>query len=479
MSERFDLLNSDGTSRVLVVEDDPVSSMLVQRLFSTQGVQVDVAPNGIVALEKQRQNNYRLVVSDWMMPEMDGVELCRQFRRLPGPYVYFILCSAKGQKEDRREAFEAGVDDFLGKPLDRDELHGRLKVASRILLMEEHLQTQKHELSQANRNLELASRRFEGLFNGMPVACFTFDDKGSIKDWNVQSTQVFGVEPNEAYKKPIWDLLNTNKAGPWNSERVGAFFTGRIARNFDWSFVDKDGRTRFLTSSVICIPGTEDEPTAAVCANLEITERKLAERRVEEQMHQINAYAQQLAAQAQALSQMNQRLSHLAVTDGLTGLANQRRFYELLEGALDEHGRTAEPFSLVLVDIDHFKRVNDEYGHQVGDEMLKEFAEVLKFSARSHEVPARYGGEEFAIILKNCDAEEAVAAAERFRTAIEAYPWTYVNVTGSFGIATSIANVTTARTIVQQADDALYASKAAGRNRTTHFRTICDTAEVA
>jgi two-component system cell cycle response regulator len=477
MSDRFDLLNIDGTSKVLVVEDDPVSSMLVQRLFSSQGIKVDVAQNGLIALEKQKKHGYRLVVSDWMMPEMDGVELCRQFRQLHSPYVYFILCSAKGQKEDRREAFEAGVDDFLSKPLDRDELHGRLKVASRILLMEEDLQEQKQELSEVNVSLALASQRFEGLFNGLPVACFTFDNQGNVMDWNLQATQVFGFELKQAFRQPVWELLNPTGGGPWNSDRVSAFFTGGATRNFDWSFLMPDGTVRYLTSSVICLPSVGERPPAAVCANLDITERKLAERRVEEQMHQINAYAQQLAAQAQALSQMNSKLNHLAVTDGLTGLWNQRRFFELLEETVSQHNRTGEEFSVILIDIDHFKQVNDEFGHQAGDEMLREFADELKCSARSHELPARYGGEEFAIILRSCGEEEAIAAAERFRLAIETRGWNYRNITGSFGVATSIPNVTTARSIVHEADAALYVSKATGRNRSTHFSSLEDNQE--
>jgi len=205
--------------RVLLVEDDPVSAYLIQQMFHAQNLPLDHATNGAIALDMHRQNRYRLVLSDWMMPEMNGVDLCRAFRQLGGPYVYFILCTSKGQKSDRVEAYDAGVDDFMTKPLDRNELHIRLRVALRILEAEEVVQRQKAEL--------------------------------------------------EA---------------------------------------------------------------------------------------------------------MNEKLNHLAETDALTGLYNRRRFQEMLEEAIDEHRRAHDSLSLVLMDIDRFKSLNDEFGHLAGDAALKQVA---------------------------------------------------------------------------------------------------------
>src|SRR5476651_2673511 len=153
--------------RVLLVEDDPVSAYLIQQMFQAQDLPLDHATNGAIALEKHRENRYRLVISDWMMPEMNGVDLCREFRGLGGPYVYFILCTSKGQKSDRVEAYDAGVDDFMTKPLDRSELHIRLKVALRILEAEEVVQRQKTELEVMNEKLnQLAiTDELTGLYN--------------------------------------------------------------------------------------------------------------------------------------------------------------------------------------------------------------------------------------------------------------------------------------------------------------------------
>jgi diguanylate cyclase (GGDEF)-like protein len=296
--------------RVLLVEDDPVSAYLIQQMFHAQNLPLDHATNGAIALDMHRQNRYRLVLSDWMMPEMNGVDLCRAFRQLGGPYVYFILCTSKGQKSDRVEAYDAGVDDFMTKPLDRNELHIRLRVALRILEAEEVVQRQKAEL--------------------------------------------------EA---------------------------------------------------------------------------------------------------------MNEKLNHLAETDALTGLYNRRRFQEMLEEAIDEHRRAHDSLSLVLMDIDRFKSLNDEFGHLAGDAALKQVAAVLMENARRHELPARYGGEEFAIILQRCSRFEALIAAERFREAIEKMEWPTRKITASFGVATADDQVASLNDLVSAADQALYLAKVNGRNR--------------
>ncbi|HWD41210.1 MAG TPA: diguanylate cyclase [Fimbriimonas sp.] len=466
----MDLLAATGSvPRVLVVEDDPVSAMLVQRLLAAQNIPVDRAPDGLVALQMHRERPYRLIISDWMMPEMDGIQLCREFRKLKEQYVYFILCSAKGERADRLEAFGAGVDDVLSKPLDREELHARLNVARRILATEEDLQQQKAELEQSskllqdmNECLKLASRRFEELFNGLPVASFTFDEDGRIHEWNKAAQEVFGIPAFEAIQKPIWEVLNRRGHSLWSPEKVAEVFVAGAETSFDWTFQVREGVARYLACNLICLRGRNGEAVGAVCANLDVTERKLAERQSME-------LAERLELQKVALEDANERLNHLAVTDGLTALWNHRRFQQMLDEALVALHDRSEPFSLVLLDIDHFKKLNDQFGHQVGDDVLIDFAGTLQKTARANELPARYGGEEFAIILQGCDRAHALQAAERFRTAILKGSWNTRSVTCSLGVASADDLSMTSREIIAQADAALYFSKQSGRNRTTHY----------
>jgi diguanylate cyclase (GGDEF)-like protein/PAS domain S-box-containing protein len=459
-------------TRVLVVEDDPVAGMVLQRTLSRQGITVDRADDGRVALKMHRDKPYRLVISDWMMPEMDGVELCRAFRQQQDQYVYFILCSAKGERADRLTAFEAGVDDILSKPLDQEELHARLNVAQRILACEEDLQIQKSELQQSskmlqdvNECLKMASRRFEELFNGLPVASFTFDEEGKIQEWNVTAQEVFNIPAFGAIQRPVWEVLNKRGFADWSPDKVSDIFVTGSESSFDWTYQVSEGVVRFLACNVICLRGKNGEAVGAVCANLDVTERKRAEKQATE-------LAERLELQKIALEQANEKLKHLAVTDGLTALSNHRQFQNMLEEALQalyEHG---EAFSLILLDIDHFKKLNDEFGHQAGDDTLVEFARTLQNTARSNELPARYGGEEFAIILRNCGPENALMAAERFRNAVIKGSWNSKFVTCSLGVATASDRSITSREIVAHSDAALYFSKQHGRNGSTHYSQV-------
>jgi len=170
--------------------------------------------------------------------------------------------------------------------------------------------------------------------------------------------------------------------------------------------------------------------------------------------------------QAELLS-MNATLIELSETDKLTGLKNRRYFQEKLEEQLSNNEKSASPFSLFILDIDHFKKVNDTFGHQVGDEVLAQLAQLLKNQARSLDIVARYGGEEFVVILPETDQNEAKAIAEQLRQAVEQAKWQTGRITVSVGIATAI-KTDNETTILQRADKALYASKENGRNHVTH-----------
>jgi len=170
--------------------------------------------------------------------------------------------------------------------------------------------------------------------------------------------------------------------------------------------------------------------------------------------------------QAELLS-MNATLIELSETDKLTGLKNRRYFQEKLEEQLSNNEKSASPFSLLILDIDHFKKVNDTFGHQVGDEVLAQLAQLLKNQARSLDIVARYGGEEFVVILPETDQNEAKAIAEQLRQAVEQAKWQTGRITVSVGIATAI-KTDNETTILQRADKALYASKENGRNQITH-----------
>ena len=176
----------------------------------------------------------------------------------------------------------------------------------------------------------------------------------------------------------------------------------------------------------------------------------------------------QLAAHA-AIAHRNVRLmaevKHLATIDGLTGLANRRTFEAALNREVSRAVRSGDALSLLLVDVDHFKKVNDVHGHQAGDDVLRHVGHVLATAGRELDLPARYGGEEFAVLLPGCPAEEAMRVAERLRAGIAGDDCP-LPITASVGLAAIHRNAMDGESLVKAADEALYAAKEAGRDRT-------------
>jgi diguanylate cyclase (GGDEF)-like protein/PAS domain S-box-containing protein len=168
------------------------------------------------------------------------------------------------------------------------------------------------------------------------------------------------------------------------------------------------------------------------------------------------------------LLEMNAVLVELSNTDKLTGLKNRRFLQEKLEEQIVGYGRNQVPFSLCIIDIDHFKKVNDTFGHQTGDYVLEKLASILRLQSRKDDIIARYGGEEFVILLPHTDILESKAVAENLRQSIAYSTWDMGQITVSMGIATFIS-IDSETTLLQKADQALYASKEQGRNRVTHI----------
>jgi diguanylate cyclase (GGDEF)-like protein len=175
------------------------------------------------------------------------------------------------------------------------------------------------------------------------------------------------------------------------------------------------------------------------------------------------------AAEALLRTRLYEQTERLATTDGLTGLLNRRTFNAQLHGRLREAQRYDRPLSLLLLDVDHFKKVNDSHGHPAGDAVLRGIARVAQKQARETDIVARYGGEEMALILPETDAPGAAAIAERIRKSVAATPHATeqgpIRVTVSIGLATWPGTGDAAEALLEAADKALYRAKRDGRNR--------------
>ena len=190
---------------------------------------------------------------------------------------------------------------------------------------------------------------------------------------------------------------------------------------------------------------------------------------------------QQLLRQSEELQRMNEQLKYLSITDPLTGLYNRRQFQELMSTEVQLSIRHNDPNSLLIIDIDHFKKINDKYGHASGDQVLRHIASLLVDNVRRSDMVCRVGGEEFVVCLRRAKAEYALLVAEKLRKKIQDTPIKLANeailITISIGISSIPGisqQITTAQELFDQADKALYFSKQTGRNRITHFQDMTE-----
>jgi len=309
---------------VLLVDDDPTSSLMLEAALSHQlGCTVHTARNGQEALALAVQVMPKIVISDWLMPIMDGLELCRALRATEwGRSMYVIMLMSVETEDKVIEAFEAGVDDYIVKPVNHRALHARLRAAFHYVKLLE----------------------------------------------------------------------------AWEHDRA-----------------------------------------------------------------QITQFAAELAIS-------NQRLEHAAMTDLLTDLPNRRAGMQALAKAWSAAQRNNSPsLAVLMIDVDHFKSINDGYGHAIGDQVLQEVARVIQAAARKHDSVSRIGGEEFLLVCHDADHRTAMVVAERLRRLVQELDFEIngktIRLTVSIGVATREASFADADAMVQAADRALYAAKNAGRDR--------------
>lgn len=307
------------------------------------------------------------------------------------------------------------------------------------------LETALHENEKILRALSQSEKKFRGLVNQSLVGiCIIENEKFSYS--NSKFDNIFGYSSDEIRELGPLDLAAESDR-PLVAEKLFQRLSGRLKKvKYIIKGVRKNGAVIDveIQSTVMDI----DEQLVMLSLVVDITERARAEREV------------------QALQK---RLIEQSTHDALTGLYNRRYLDESLERELILAKRYDHPVSVIMGDLDHFKTVNDRYGHLAGDKVLHIFGELMKKHARSSDIYCRYGGEEFLLVLPRMTKEKAVERAEQLRKDIAADQIQYgsksITVTSSFGVATFPADGLSSDTLISAADEALYAAKNAGRNR--------------
>ena len=258
----------------------------------------------------------------------------------------------------------------------------------------------------------------------------------------------------------IWDALRSDRPyrEAWPAARAIDYIKSLAGSHLDPAVVDQFIRTV-----------AHDEMDLPV--NLGFPMSGLA---IEEQLRLATLAVEELQLQRDELCRLNDELAALSCTDDLTGLKNRRHFHEALAKTLSESDSQGNPLSVILIDVDHFKSYNDEFGHPAGDEVLRQVAAVLKDQTRSDDTAARCGGEEFVILMPDTNGETANLVARRLLNAMSEIAWPLRTITLSFGVVTTQSEGSDALQIISDADKALYQSKRQGRNRITHVEKKLD-----
>lgn len=307
-----------------------------------------------------------------------------------------------------------------------------------------------------------ANQRFQLAIDASPAALLIVDERGLIQLVNREAERLFGYSRDLLIGNAVEMLVPAAKRGQHQQDRA-AFLRNPEARAMGTGrhlqAVRRDGTV--FPAEIALSPVRFGEQVHVLSTIIDLT----LQQQVEESMIQLTT----------ELEGANAQLAELSITDKLTGVMNRRALDDQLEKELRLMHRVGRPLSVLMLDIDYFKRYNDRHGHQAGDEILKQIANILKETTRTTDVAARYGGEEFAVVLPNTDKEGAVQMAERFQMAIRAHPWEQHTLTVSMGISTrdfgeepasrTAGDVTT---LLADADRALYFSKHNGRDRATH-----------
>ncbi len=450
------------SARVLVVDDIPANVKLLEAKLSAEYFDVLTALNGPDAIAICERGEADIMLLDVMMPGMNGFEVCR---RLKGgattAHIPVVIVTALDQPLDRLQGLDAGADDFLTKPLDDTSLFARVRSLARLKAMTDEL-----------RNRAMASRRL-GITDPMAAAAqetglngriLIVEDRPSARERLKEVLSTFHSVETES--DPHQALLRAGEE-PFDAVLVSLDLAGYDGLRL-CSQLRSLERTRDM--SVLLIAEAEDR--ARVLRGMEIGAHDFLLRPIDrnELLARVRTQVRRKRF-TDRLRESVQSSMEMAVMDQLTGLYNRRYLDNRLTAMFNESALRARALSALVLDIDRFKAVNDTWGHDAGDDVLREFADRVRACTRGIDVVARLGGEEVAILLPDTTLEAAYAVAERIRERVELEPFPIQNhtrgipVTVSIGVASRRAGDASAAEIVKRADDALYRAKEAGRNR--------------
>jgi two-component system cell cycle response regulator len=455
------------SGRVLVVDDVATNRLLLRAKLSSAYYDVVVAENGWQALEMARSEQPDMVMLDVMMPDIDGFAVCAKLKSEPETaHIPVIMVTALDTPEERIRGLEAGADDFLSKPFNDLALFARVRNLMRMKMMFDEL-----------RLRDLTSREL-GLTDFVSEQEMELEAGGSIllappcltagAAWAAELQARLHLSTIVTYSER--EALNLARL-----ELPDCFVVHqRLMEGGDGLRLVSALRARPETrqSAVILVVEQGDVQAAAKGLDLGASDYIEAPFDVNELTVRIRSQLRRKRYSDRLRTNVRNGLK-MAVIDPLTGIYNRRYASQHMLRVMERARETDGVFAVMMIDLDKFKSINDRFGHDAGDAVLREFSRRLQENIRGVDLVARFGGEEFFVAMPDIDHAAAAQAAERIRRAVENTPFPVpggaIDVTVSVGVAIAGSADVDAEAIIKRADCALYAAKDTGRNRVTFF----------
>ena len=450
------------TARILVVDDIPANVKLLEVKLTAEYFDVITASDGPSALELAHSQAPDLILSDVMMPGMDGFELCQRLKAdAETSHIPLVMVTALSDVADRVRGLEAGADDFLTKPVNDIALFARVRSLARLKQMMDELRVRQA----ASGNSEMVTEADLESAGELGDAKILLADSSDTLAGKVQSYLAEDGH-NTHHVKTGQEALAIAQSEPFDLLIVSLHLGKEDGLRLCSQFRSQDD-TRHVP--ILLLLDEEDLPRLPKGLEIGVTDylikpidRNELRARTRTQIRRRRYHDK--------LREMLQRSVALAYTDTLTGVYNRRYMNAHLDRKIMEIAETVKPVSVLMFDIDHFKRINDTHGHKAGDEVLVEMAQRVSRGVRDIDLVSRYGGEEFVIVMPDADVEVAVNVAERVRALVGDQPFEVsgeagaLDVTISVGVATTRDPTETTESLIGRADEALYRAKGRGRN---------------
>lgn len=457
------------SGHIQIVDDLLLGRMILRAKLAAACHVSSVAGTGRVALNMAQQDLPGLIVLDSQLPDMDGVELCRQFRALPQTaHVPIIMLSASPTPELAVQALKAGADDFICKPVDEDYLLSRIRALLRHNAAEQ-------VLSGLTPPMPAQALPTADIICGAPGRVALVSVAGNTSGHGFAQA---GYLPRELYDERL-GLADLLSATEFTHAADVLLLAPDILERFG-PHVIADLRARPATSHLPLVATLRADAGIAAASLLDLGAEDVLHLpiNIEEAKLRLAAMAHRKHRQDAMRAAIGAELDR-ATRDPLTGLYNRRHAMSQLAQLINnQNAPDGEGFAILLLDMDNFKNVNDSFGHIAGDDVLVEAARRMRDAIGPRDHLARFGGEEFLLLLPGADIAAARVMAERLRNRIEGAPFMLamqgaaLRVTASIGVAEYHASCTERndtmleriRRLVDSADQAMRLSKSRGRN---------------